>query len=111
MFHDPCIGTLKFNATAPAIALAASFMTFFLDFVGSRAAARSAAKAQETHQANHRDEFEDVGLSESKAVQPAAHDCSHADALFREQQAWQVLLLEAGIIFHSYVINFHNFNN
>jgi len=109
MFHDGCIGTLHFNATAPAIALAAAFITFYLDFIGNRAAIRSAAKMEAAH--SHEDDgSDDVGSAEAgKTVTTTTadsstrviHDCSHADALFREQQAWQVVLLEAGIIFHS----------
>lgn len=31
-------------------------------------------------------------------------DCCHADLIFQAEQGWQVMLLEAGIIFHSIMI-------
>lgn len=82
MFSDPCLGTLHFAPTAPAIALAGAFVTFLFDFV--------AAWRQGVH------EDRDKNASEASDIS--------IETVERRKAAWQVVLLEAGIIFHSVMI-------
>lgn len=82
MFSDPCLGTLHFPPTAPAIALAGAFITFLFDFV---AAWRQGVQDDRDKEAN-----EACNISIETAQ--------------RRKAAWQVILLEAGIIFHSVMI-------
>lgn len=107
MFQNECIGHMSYEATAPAIAMAAAVVTAALDFVGTRAADRKAAGMLHAHPSPN------LGSSdassepdvEKNAQQPVIADaCVHADVLFQEEQGWQVMLLEAGIIFHSIMI-------
>ncbi|OCF30861.1 hypothetical protein I316_07494 [Kwoniella heveanensis BCC8398] len=105
MFQNECIGHLSYESTAPAIALAAAFITFLFDFVGSRAA----HKKYEHHALG-------AGGAGSPDSPPAAekipptHDHSHDghehgyDLVFEGRQNWEVVLLELGIIFHSIMI-------
>lgn len=77
MFNDPCLGNLAFPPVATAIALAGALITFLFDFV---AAWRHGKES----------DAESCDLS--------------IESTFRRKAAWQVLLLEAGIIFHSVMI-------
>ncbi|EKD02936.1 ZIP Zinc transporter family protein [Trichosporon asahii var. asahii CBS 8904] len=79
---SPCLGTLHFPPTAPAIALAGAFITFLFDFV---AAWRQGVQDDRDKEAN-----EACNISIETAQ--------------RRKAAWQVILLEAGIIFHSVMI-------
>lgn len=85
MFSDPCLGTLVFPPTAPAIALAGAFVTFLLDFV-------AAWRQGVTDVRDDREKGEEEPCSVS------------IDTAERRKASWQVLLLEAGIIFHSVMI-------
>jgi zinc transporter 1/2/3 len=108
MFQNECVGELSYEATAPAISMAAAMITFILDFVGSRIAHKKfGGHALESPST---DEGGELGSMERKsprdADHPAYHD-SHGhnfDAALSAEQNHQVLLLEAGIIFHSIMI-------
>ncbi|WRT68179.1 uncharacterized protein IL334_005154 [Kwoniella shivajii] len=97
MFANECIGHMSFESTAPAIALAAAFVTFLFDFIGSR----SAHKKYE-HPAGASSPGDEKGLPN--------HDHSHDghdhgyDLVLEGRQNWEVVLLELGIIFHSIMI-------
>jgi zinc transporter 1/2/3 len=107
MFQNECVGELGYEATAPAISMAAAMITFILDFVGSRIAHKKFR--------GHPLESPSIDGGESASVErkgapdashPAHHD-SHGhnfDAALSAEQNHQVLLLEAGIIFHSIMI-------
>jgi zinc transporter 1/2/3 len=108
MFQNECVGELSYEATAPAISMAAAMITFILDFVGSRIAHRRySGHALESPSLTDNGEsgsIERKGLRD--ADHPAHHD-SHGhnfDAALSAEQNHQVLLLEAGIIFHSIMI-------
>ena len=92
MFANDCIGELAYESTAPAIALAAAFITFLLDLIGCRA-------FQNAHGAAHTVEQTKEGGIVHEAH---AHGHQHFDPSM--EQNWQVLLLEAGILFHSIMI-------
>lgn len=119
MFASECLDSkLAFDAAAPAIAMAAAFATFLFDFVGARGSGGGSAGhghaahvhgvvggggeaviASETASA----EGEDMEKG-ARAIPP--HDtanipmCSHSQNHLTAD-GWQVILLEAGIIFHS----------
>jgi len=112
MFQNECVGHMSYEATAPAISLAAAMITFLFDFIGGRFAARQ-------HQAHHArshsgDRSEKNASPESPGSEHSHHQVHshtiedphghHIDAAFAAEQNWQVLLLEAGIIFHSIMI-------
>jgi zinc transporter 1/2/3 len=102
MFQNECIGELAFESTAAAIALAAAFVTFLFDLIGSRVAHRHMLPSD-----HHTTGSDSPSVNQEKNARLAAiphDDDAHAhnvDAAFMAEQNWQVLLLEAGIIFHS----------
>jgi zinc transporter 1/2/3 len=116
MFASPCLdGLLHYESTAPALAMAAAFIMFLLDFFGARAAGSAghgaeahvhgvvggggeAAIASKTNSAAEADASEKGDAIAHHDHEDHAH--SHVDES-EKQQRWQVLLLEAGIIFHS----------
>lgn len=110
MFQNECIGEMHYEATAPAIAMAAAVITAALDFLGTRAADCKASHRAHLHASRElnsgsSDGGSDHDVEKNAIPQPVIGDtCVHADALFQEEQGWQVMLLEAGIIFHSIMI-------
>ncbi|TYJ58345.1 hypothetical protein B9479_000891 [Cryptococcus floricola] len=104
MFGNECIGELAYESTAPAIAMAAAFITFLLDVLGTRYAHRKRDSALAIEE----------GMEHKLPPSPdAQHEHEHLhgdacgnrfDAAFEAEQNHQVLLLEAGIIFHSIMI-------
>jgi zinc transporter 1/2/3 len=127
-FANPCVGNVTYDPIAPAIALAGAFITFVLDFVGirqrmasvKRQALKSNASLELSTAAVQHAAADDKNLDGSAVGQGAdrlesssrglpvpammSSDCCHADLVFQAEQGWQVMLLEAGIIFHSYVL-------
>lgn len=104
MFANSCIGHLVFESASAAIALAALFVTFLLDFFGMRYINSRLARTDSENYPNSRGEKVD---SPSGSV----GDSGDGEALQRlewplaqKQTEWQVLVLEAGIIFHSIMI-------
>lgn len=105
MFANDCVGELVYEATAPALALAAAMATFLLDFVGSRAVHKSSNDdAQTPAHRPHSPQSGDEPKTGADIPVIATEVCSHAEAALRSEQGWQVVLLEAGIIFHSIMI-------
>lgn len=110
MFANECVGELAYESTAPAIAMAAAMITFILDLLGSRVAHRKynghpmESPSLEDGEAGS---VERKGRpADSDADHPVHHD-SHGhnfDAALAAEQNHQVILLEAGIIFHSIMI-------
>ena len=109
MFQNECVGHMSYEATAPAISLAAAFITFLFDLVGARI-------VHKTHSGSHLpngDRGEKNASPSAPGSPQAEHDHAHiiddghghhVDAMFAAEQNWQVLLLEAGILFHSIMI-------
>lgn len=110
MFQNECVGEMSYEATAPAIAMAAAVVTAVLDFIGTRAADRKASRSSGMHlhtspNLGSSDASSEPDVEKNAVPQPMVADaCVHADALFQEEQGWQVIMLEAGIIFHSIMI-------
>ncbi|CAK9785085.1 Zip-domain-containing protein [Cutaneotrichosporon oleaginosum] len=103
MFNNKCLGELVYGPTSPAIAMAAALVTFLFDFLGGRTGHR---RLEAAHAAGTSSPDTASGDEEKNARAPVVFDtgCSHAEAVFRQEQDWQVLLLEAGILFHSIMI-------
>ncbi|WVQ83154.1 hypothetical protein IAT38_005292 [Cryptococcus sp. DSM 104549] len=107
MFNNECIGELGYESTAPAISMAAAFITFLLDFLGTR----YAHKKRDNSAIAPIDSPQMEEGKGSPQMQPQGHNGVHDDgcgnrfdAAFAAEQNHQVLLLEAGIIFHSIMI-------
>ncbi|BEI96389.1 hypothetical protein CcaverHIS631_0113380 [Cutaneotrichosporon cavernicola] len=108
MFNNKCLGELAYAPASPAIAMAAVMLTFLFDFFGGR----TGHKRLEAAHAAGPSSSDSASADEGKNTHNHAHahapvfegGCSHAEAAFRQEQDWQVLLLEAGILFHSIMI-------
>jgi zinc transporter 1/2/3 len=108
MFQNECVGEMSYEATAPAISMAAAIITFILDFVGSRIAHKKySGHALESPSTNDSGDLGSVERKRPRDIDHPAHHDSHGhnfDAALAAEQNHQVLLLEAGIIFHSIMI-------
>lgn len=106
MFNNECIGHLAFEATAPAIALAAFFVTFLLDFFGARYFAHQKGLESPTSSMEKSSTPESPELRAANMAALESHGHSHGFAFesVGKDQHWQVMILEAGIIFHSIMI-------
>lgn len=101
MFANNCLGTLSYEAIAPAIAMASLIIVWAIDFTAARVLAKKRVpdspemdagddKAQgKLFSTGHDHDFSNVSRSDVMA----APDSRRAE--------WEVQLLEAGICFHS----------
>lgn len=98
MFGNKCLGNLKYEATTTAIMMAGMFVTFMMEYIGSRVinsrvhpeSDSEVSVASSTQQAHNKDQSTECGLSP---------EASHHH--FAPNDNLSVALLEAGIIFHS----------
>jgi zinc transporter 1/2/3 len=106
MFNNKCLGELVYGPTSPAIAMASALVTFLFDFLGGRTGHKRLESAHAAGTSSPDTASADEEKNNHHHHAPAAFDagCSHAEAVFRQEQDWQVLLLEAGILFHSIMI-------
>lgn len=112
MWSDKCLGTLHFLPAAPAIAMAAALVTFALDFVASYIAEKRFSTANTSTSSSGPGSADRADLGKVESGHASAHSSGHggccpdpeaAVIAWQNKQSWQVLLLEAGIIFHSCV--------
>ncbi|KAL2270774.1 hypothetical protein VTJ83DRAFT_145 [Remersonia thermophila] len=81
MFQNDCLGELAYEATAAAILMAGLFLSFFVEYLGSRL----------------------IQWHESKARDGSVETPGHAHAPVRTDMV-NIAVLEAGVIFHSLLI-------
>ncbi|KAL9934496.1 hypothetical protein V8E36_006952 [Tilletia maclaganii] len=112
-FNNSCIGELQYEATSPAIAMAAIWLMFAIDFFALRplrqrvlrtagvvpAGCCSMPEAFRPHTVSHGDKHSTGSESEVDAQSLEA-----ANAAQGRLAKCEVLALEAGIIFHSIII-------
>lgn len=101
MFANPCVGSLTYEATTSAIVVAGLFLSFLLDYVGHRAiSARKLRSTSSVHSANDVEDSQqkDVAGIVRSNVAPG-HNIS-----FDADDKLNVMIMEAGIIFHSTII-------
>ena len=101
MFQNECVGHLSYESTAPAIAMASALITFMFDFIGSRIAHKTSVPESPSSENGSHDHEKNTRFSNAMMDDGHGH---HVDAAFAAEQNWQVMLLEAGIIFHSIMI-------
>ncbi|GAC96575.1 ZIP Zinc transporter [Pseudozyma hubeiensis SY62] len=105
-FGNECVGELKYEATGPAIAMGAVWLVFLMDFFLLRAlrkksVAQPAEQQQEQmekRESNSSLDHTDSSLTEGGGLYGGL---SYAQAKVAE---WDVIAIEAGIIFHSILI-------
>lgn len=97
---------MAYESAAAAIAMAGAFVTFLLDYIGTRVAASRTVESGRMTPTSPEADTEAAGQERKAPFEHGKpHDgCGHHDAVFMAEQSWQVALLEAGIIFHSIMI-------
>jgi zinc transporter 1/2/3 len=97
MFNNPCLGTLQYESTTGAVAMAGIFLTFLLEYLGNRTVGLKRAKhpvSPTSTPPGNKDEGEPV-VARSPALVDLGRHHHHVDDVL------SVLVMEAGIIFHS----------
>ncbi|KAH8601760.1 ZIP zinc transporter-domain-containing protein [Bisporella sp. PMI_857] len=107
MFSNECLGELKYEATATSIAMAGGFLAFLVDYIAHRLAhwRRGMGEAPISEQNSTNEEISKT--VEAKAAPPLAaisHHHTHHSLVSTGNDAISVLVLEAGIIFHSLLL-------
>jgi zinc transporter 1/2/3 len=107
MFGNECLGELKYEGTTAAIFLAGLFLSFLVDYLGARfvlwrQSKKSGSDTEVPHANSH-----DTKISPSSTPDhdhAITHGHSHGGHVHMASPAEEklnVLVLEAGIIFHS----------
>lgn len=111
-----CLGELKYEATSTAIAMAGAFLAFLIDFTGHRLAHWRRKSVQEatnvgaTSSIKSNEEPKEAAKVSANQIVPAVSGLEtlshHHDKLgsTHPNDALSVLILEAGIIFHSLLL-------
>ncbi|KAL1959695.1 hypothetical protein VTO42DRAFT_1281 [Malbranchea cinnamomea] len=108
MFSNPCLGALQYEATTAAIAMAGIFLTFLLEYLGNRVIIYKRG----THSGHdHEDESSKTANSNPRGNEIVAPPAPHQPNLsslghhhHHVEDKLSVLVMEAGIIFHSIII-------
>ncbi|RPA82419.1 Zip-domain-containing protein, partial [Ascobolus immersus RN42] len=106
LLGNSCVGELKYEAAVTAICMAGVFMSFFVEYLGSRYIMHhnDTAKEKREVEAMQNKDLEGNGSgsdsevsTENVAVSSGPHDCQTEDRL-------SVFVMEMGVIFHSILI-------
>lgn len=109
MFGNSCLGELKYEATATSIAMAGAFLAFLVDYASHRLGHWRRQKTEiagEEGTDNNVDEAQTAVEETRPKPAPTAISSHTADKTMatNSSDAISVLVLEAGIIFHSLLI-------
>lgn len=105
-FNNSCIGTLQYEAASAAIAMAAVYVAFLLDFIGLRSVRRRVWQARQALLLRNRPDISSEDDKSPGTPDEVSNDSASA-LLDREEfklNKWSIVSLEAGIIFHSVII-------
>lgn len=95
MFTNECLGELQYEATAAAIFMAGLFLTFIVEYTTHRISDSMTGKKQQTLQPAA------LPASAKEASVTSASVDAASTIPVRQHETAGVLVLEAGIIFHS----------
>lgn len=102
-FSNECVGTLVYEAVSPAIAMAALYVTFLADFFMARPLRRRAQQALRVTSDSSLQSSEDK-IESTQSLQPSDAWQADSSQCQAQLQKWNVMFLEAGVIFHSVII-------
>lgn len=98
MFTNECLGELQYEATTTAIVIAGAFMTFLLQYFSVRVYNKRTRMTREnTERLDQTAGDGSEKSSEHKQPTPFGHHSAYS----AQDDPFSVLILEAGIIFHS----------
>jgi zinc transporter 1/2/3 len=100
MFSNPCIGTLQYEATTGAIAMAGIFLTFLLEYLGNRIIRYKLSSPGASNEISPNGSKDNVNVQQTSTPHPPTlanlgHHHHHVEDVL------SVMIMEAGIIFHS----------
>ncbi|KZF23736.1 Zip-domain-containing protein [Xylona heveae TC161] len=102
MFANECLGTLTYEATTTAIAMAGAFLAFLFEYIGGRLVmSRSSRKSSPG--TDHGSDIEQVTPKEDQRKHGLTA-LGHGHGLAKSDDHFKVGVMEAGIIFHSILI-------
>jgi len=109
MFGNSCLGELKYEATATSIAMAGAFLAFLVDYTAHRLAhwRRQKSPAVSSHDSSNEEvanEVHETGKVTPPPLASMSHHHEHHNLATASNDAISVLVLEAGIIFHSLLL-------
>ncbi|ELR07226.1 hypothetical protein VC83_01360 [Pseudogymnoascus destructans] len=118
MFGNECLGELKYEATTTAIAMAGAFIAFLIEYLGHRLASwrRRTITSQALASSTHKGEAASAqggeagknhpshGDSDSPGLAALSHHHTESYSSVNPNDTMTVLVLEAGIIFHSILL-------
>ncbi|KAL8837896.1 MAG: hypothetical protein Q9176_005372 [Flavoplaca citrina] len=102
MFKNPCLGPLKYEATTTAIVMAGAFLTFLLQYSSFRLTDARSRTVLSKSDSQHAESIN--GDTSVKSSQSPAPTVLHNHRMPKLDDPLSVLILEAGIIFHSAII-------
>lgn len=99
LFASECLGELNYESTTSAIVMAGILVSFMVEYGGRRLVAWRQSKKQSSSDASDATAVpENVGAKEASAV--VRHGC-HGFGALKTVDKLSVIVLEAGLIFHS----------
>lgn len=101
MFANECLGELQYEATASSIAMTGVFLSFLIEYIGSRLAMRRTLRsisAVDNEQQVSSPSKEPSNESPDRSLAGLGH--SHA-GLIHPDNHFSVAVMESGIVFHS----------
>lgn len=103
MFSNSCIGELLYEAPAPAIAMAGVFLSFLVEYIGNRLVARrTTGVAASTDVEQHSDSGKETTHDTTHPADTTLAGLSHAhSSSIHPDTHFSVMVMEAGIVFHS----------
>lgn len=109
MFTNDCLGELEYEATTSAVVMAGIFLAFLLEFIGHRIVVARNHKhpidtpASETQEAPQKGQY-DHSQEQQQHATLACLGHSHGTDPAGPNSKFSVLVMEAGVLFHSILI-------
>lgn len=106
MFANECIGELIYESTTSAIVMAGIFLAFLSEYVGHRVimARQSSALASEPQETSRKDVVSSEIAQPQNTFADLGHSHGPSSDPTKPNTKFSVLVMEAGIIFHSILI-------
>lgn len=99
MFKNPCLGRLEYESVTTAIVMAGAFLTFLLQYSSFRLTDARSKTVMSKSEAQHPESIN--GDASDKSSQSQVPTAIHNHRMPKLDDPLSVLILEAGIIFHS----------
>ena len=108
MFTNDCLGELGYEATTSAIVMAGMFLSFLVEFIGHRIIAARESKrctpCTDSEVTGSQDESRKDGTQATQHATIAHFGHSHGEDPTLPATKFSVLVMEAGVLFHSILI-------